>query len=138
MKAIWILRGAALLIFCVVAARPVATRPDPGLPSRWAVLIDDSLSMRVKDPEARLGAAAAIGSRLADRVRDVSFFRFSEGSATPLPEEELKSLTPAGKRSDLASALESVFSTKEYRGAVVLTDGRHVGAGDPVSVAAGA
>lgn len=137
MKTIWILRIGALLLLLFMAARPTSVRPDSGLPKEWAFLIDTSQSMRVKDPTERLGAATKKLQTLAKQHSSFPIFSFSD-KADVVPADKLPALKPIGRKSDIAAAIKAALSEKNRRGAVIFTDGRHIGAEDPVSAAASA
>jgi len=137
MRRLWVLRVLVLILLIVVAAKPVMVRPDPGVPSNWAILLDTSKSMRVKDPIRRLDLATKKIRPLLDRFKKNRVFEFSN-ELNELEKKELSELTLKGQKTNLASAIRDVFKEKEYRGAIIVTDGRQVGAGDPVSEAASA
>lgn len=134
-RIIWILRTVVFVLLIVVAVKPVVVRPDPGLPTSWAVLLDNSLSMTVKDPVQRLDRAKKLIPSLLKSLPRYKLFSFSELVA-PLDPALVADVAPNGKETNLAQALQTTFKEPAYRGAVVITDGRQVGTGDAVRAAA--
>ncbi len=129
-----VLRASALLLLIVLASKPVIVRPDPGAARSWALLVDTSASMRVKDPSERLERVVAAAKELTGKV-SMRSFGFSKG-IVELGEKDWDALRPVGKLSDISVALQQTLSGKKYRGAVVMTDGREVGKSDALSAAA--
>ena len=78
MKMLWIFRGIVLVLLIIVAMRPVVLRPDPGLPTKWAVLLDNSRSMKVKDPSSRFAKAKGLAKKILDRFSSFQVFSYSE------------------------------------------------------------
>ncbi len=124
----------ALIIF--IAARPVVVRPESGA-SRWAVLLDTSKSMRVKDPVERFDAAKKIVASFMDAYSGSRLFRFADAPAA-MEEKNLNQIQPDGDKTNLAEAVKIALAEPGVKGAVIVTDGRHVGGGDPVSEAVAA
>lgn len=135
MRTIWWLRGAALLLFLFLAFKPVVTRPDPGLPTEWAVLLDSSKSMRVQDPYIRFEKAKVLAADILKQFPRFRLFHFSS-SLNEIKRSDLETLEAKGAKTDLAEAIKRVFSENNVRGAVVFSDGRHIGSGDAVAAAA--
>lgn len=135
-KIFWIFRLSILLLLIFLAMKPVAVRPESGMPERWAFLVDSSASMRVKDPIERLGRVKKTLVPFLKSVGRANFFHFSDDTR-PLQTGDLEKLNASGLKTDLAQALKRSFSDAGFRGAVVLSDGREVGSGaDALSVAA--
>jgi uncharacterized membrane protein len=130
---LWALRTIllALLLFVLLDPRLVVETDDP-IRGHVKVLIDDSLSMRVRD----LGGAArsdfvssaftpgrgSLAAALEQRV-DTRYLRYSADLETLAPGEELGF---AGARSDLARALKRVAGAADasaLAAVVVVTDG---------------
>lgn len=130
-----IFRAILLTLLIIVALKPVVVRPDAGAPAAWAILVDTSRSMRVKDPVMRLEQAKLIARDIFKKAPASKLFSFSDG-ATRISLKEIDSLSPTGKKSDMGQAIRAAFAKESFRGMVVLSDGRHVGAGDPVAEAA--
>src|SRR5690349_12844810 len=126
-----LLRALLLVGFLVLAIRPVLVRPDPGIPAQWAVLVDRSKSMRLKDPTERLSQVKDLLPSFLKKFPHSKLFSFST-EPLPLSEGELKNLPADGVASDMGTALKKVFADGDYRGAVIFTDGRQVGELDPV------
>ncbi len=139
-------RLAILLLLIALLNRPSLTLTRARVePSVLAVLVDDSVSMRVRDVDAggdrrsRLDAAvglltdadAALLRELA-ATHDVRFFRFAR-EAVPMEVsadaglEALQSLEPAGATTAVAEAVQSALSElqgQNLAGVVLLTDGK--------------
>ncbi len=137
-KLLWVLRGLFFIVAAVLMMKPVVTRPDPSLPSAWAVLVDTSRSMRVQDQEMRLAAAQRLLPMVRKSFPRTQLFSFSDRVTELKTEADVKKLEATGSKTDMASALKTVLGEDRFRGAVLLTDGRQVGSGDPVSAAAAA
>jgi len=135
MKILYVFRLAVLSLLIAIAFKPVMVRPDPGLPTSWALLLDTSLSMKVKDPISRLDQVKELVPDVSKRFSRFKLFSFSD-KVKEVTLKSLDSLSPSGRQTNIAQALDEIFKKGEFRGAVVLTDGRHVGPGDPVSQAA--
>lgn len=135
MNRLWILRVAVLLLAVFLLAKPEVSRPDPRLVGRWAFLLDTSSSMEVKDPERRMDSATTLFKRLFEARLPANAFAFDE-TVRPMAEKESSKVKGSGGLSNLAGAVQSLSSVDFLQGAVVVTDGRHVGPGDPISAAA--
>src|SRR5690606_7714185 len=128
--------GCALILFLEPALelRQVAREPN-----RVAVLIDDSLSMSLRDQSdgpTRAERARAVVERSAEAFRrwraehHVDFYTFSEGLA-PAAEGTAGTAPPAGKATYIRLALEQVrarYQGSDLAGVVLLSDG--IGTGD--------
>jgi uncharacterized membrane protein len=133
-----VLRGAAILLVLACLLRP-SVLVSSAVPQRnvFAVLLDDSRSMRLKDVggAARLAAVQRVFADTSDLMRRLSgrfalrVFRFaadaSPGSAA--------TLSATGARTDLAAALDVTredLAGMPLAGVVVVTDGADNGGGD--------
>ncbi len=128
-------RLAALILLIVLASKPVMVRPDPGLPRNWAVLLDTSASMRVKDPDARLDLVKSSVRSLLKKIDRAEMFQFGE-RVEAVPSDKLDTLEPTQRFSDLSQGIRQTLGDKRYKGAVIFTDGREVGKEDAVATAA--
>lgn len=135
-RVLLILRLCVFALIVFLAARPVVVRPESGA-SLWAVLLDTSKSMRVKDPTERFGVAKKIVSSFHKTYSNAKIFKFSS-QTTPVDAKNVDGLQADGDKTNLADALKTALSEPGVKGALVVTDGRHVGAGDPVSEAVAA
>ncbi len=130
---LWALRSAmlALLLFVLLDPRLVVDTDDP-VRGHIAVLIDDSLSMRIRDSDGSarselvadrfIPGSGSLAKALEKRF-DTRFLKFSSTVETIRPGETLNF---SGARSDLARAIERVAQDPDAGGlaAVVLaTDG---------------
>ena len=133
------LRLGLLLLLIALLNRPVLTLTQTREePSVVAVMVDDSLSMDVRDlgdaadadRPTRLRAAldlvadARLRRELA-RTHDVKLYRFS-GDAAALP-ADLADFAPTGQATQVAPAVESVardLRGQNLAGIIVLSDGR--------------
>jgi uncharacterized membrane protein len=137
-----VLAGLRMAIFALVAAcllRP-ALALTSAVPQRnvLAIVLDDSRSMRIRDVDTNRRVAmvqrafadsAAIVRKLADKFA-LRFFRFGADAA---PIHDATSLTAAGARTDLATALQSVrqeLADVPVAGIVVVSDGADNSASD--------
>ena len=140
-------RLAVLLLLIGLLNRPTLTLTKARVePSVLAVMVDDSVSMRVPDVEAaggrretRLDAAAKLlGNDDAKLLRDLGkvhqlrFFRFDR-DATPLDAgatgfaETVAKLEPDGQSTEVAAAVRSALQSlqgQNLAGVVLLTDGK--------------
>jgi len=135
MKAIWLLRVASFCLLVFIAMKPVVVRPESRLLSNWAVLLDTSHSMLVKDPASRFDQATTLVTTLRKAFPNFKLYAFDDG-IREVQAKDLETIKPVGDKSNIAEALTALFQKQEARGAIVLTDGRHVGPGDPVQQAA--
>jgi len=131
------LRAALVVLLAFALFMPVLVvqLPKEG-ERRVAVMIDDSLSMRVEDERGRSGAAMAAelftpGTGRAARALEsrfaVDYFRFADG-ATPLGPGESPAFDAPG--TDIAGALDDVlasFAGAEPPALVLVSDGRDDG-----------
>lgn len=132
------LRAALVLLLIGLLNRPVLTLEQSRVePSVLPILVDDSISMRVKDvgdatsPGSRLNAAMALlapdeKSLLADlrKTHDVRLYRFDSTAAAV---DGVDSLKPEGPSTDVAGAVRQVLADlqgQRVAGVVLLTDGR--------------
>jgi uncharacterized membrane protein len=130
---LWALRTTllALLLFVLLDPRLVVETDDP-VRGHVTVLIDDSLSMRIRDLDtaarsefvasAFTPGAGTLAAALERRF-DIRYLKFSAGVETLAPGEVL---TFSGARSDLARALERVAHAPDasaLAAVVVVTDG---------------
>ncbi len=130
-----IFRLVAMILLIILASKPVMVRPEARLPTNWAVLIDASASMRVKDPIERLDRVKRSVHELLKKANGMSLFKFSD-TAERLKNDDVESLKPVGKLSDMANALRESLSGRQYKGAILFSDGREVGKDDAVAMAA--
>ncbi|MCG3203700.1 MAG: hypothetical protein KCHDKBKB_00372 [Elusimicrobia bacterium] len=91
--------------------------------------------MRVKEGEERLAQAKKAVLSLLKNENNLHPFQFSD-QLWPVEKDDIENLTPTGKISDLAQALYNSFREVKYKGALLFSDGRHVGKDDPVTMAA--
>jgi uncharacterized membrane protein len=134
-KIVWILRACSFLGLLVLLFRPELTRTNIGSEGQWAILMDTSASMAVEDPRVRLDQAKKILPQFKRQGFESRLFQFGENLRSLAP-AEIDGLKPSAPASNLAKALSSLPEHGRFPGAVVLTDGRQVGPGDPVSAAA--
>jgi uncharacterized membrane protein len=136
--ALGVVRGALLLFVIALLNRPVLTLGQSRTePSVVAIMVDDSISMRVRDaaladgaePEARLAAVIDVLTgedarllRELSKVHSLRFYRFNS-TATPLiapstqPAEKqglaeieaVKQLQPAGQNTQVAKSIRAVI-----------------------------
>jgi uncharacterized membrane protein len=142
--ALGILRGVLLAFLLLLLNRPVLTLGQSRTePSVVAVLVDDSVSMRVRDaggggdadgqPVSRLEAVEKLllpgDKSLLDelkKVHQVRLYRFDRDKE-PLAPEQLAKLQPDGQHTQVLSSVRSVMADlqgQRLAGVVVLTDGR--------------
>lgn len=124
------LRFAALFLVLLLLVEPAwrtITRSDE--PALLALLVDDSLSLRVGGDRT---PAAQVRAALADIDDDaVQFYRFS-AEARP---SSADSLGFRGPRTDISEALariESDFAGRNLRGVVLVSDGRVTDGRNPI------
>jgi uncharacterized membrane protein len=138
------LRLALLLLVIGLLNRPVITLTQPRIePSVLAIMVDDSLSMSVRDVqttdgsfESRLQAIQNLMTRNQARLlnelsktHQLRFYRFS-GDAVALPVNQSwsgLSIEPTGQRTQVAGSILTVLRELQglrLAGVVVLTDGR--------------
>ncbi|HSV16370.1 MAG TPA: hypothetical protein VLI90_19055, partial [Tepidisphaeraceae bacterium] len=147
-----ILRGGLLLLVLLLLNRPVLTLGQSRTePSVLAIMVDDSISMRVRDagdehdPQSRLQAAEnLLSDHDAELLRTLSqrhalrFYRFdcdaqpisaldpSSANAQPAV-EALQKLEPTGQSTQVLPSILSVMQDlqgQRVAGVVVMTDGR--------------
>jgi uncharacterized membrane protein len=133
-----VVRGLLLTMVLILLNRPVLTLGQSRTePSVLAVLIDDSLSMRVNDVPGgtRISAAenlfsdddAALLKTLA-KQHEVRLYRF-DSDAQPIVPDALGKLEPTGQSTQVLPSILSVLQElqgQRVAGVVVLTDGRDV------------
>jgi hypothetical protein len=140
--ALGVMRGLLLAFLLVLLNRPVLTLGQSRTePSVVAIMVDDSVSMRVRDagtgangaPLSRIEAVEALLSP-ADRsllselakVHQVRLYKFDRDKE-PLAPEQLAKLQPEGQHTQVLSSVRSVMADlqgQRLAGVVVLTDGR--------------
>jgi uncharacterized membrane protein len=137
-----VVRGLLLALLLVLLNRPVLTLGQSRTePSVLAIMVDDSISMRVRDagngpdgkPLSRLEAVEQLlspgdKSLIADlgKVHQIRLFRFDRDKES-IDAAALAKLAPEGQNTQLLSAVRSVLSDlqgQRLAGVVVLTDGR--------------
>ncbi len=136
-------RTALVLLTIALLNRPVLTLTQSRVePSVLAVLIDDSLSMRIKDVAAgesvtaRIDAVAELlngqnAKLLHDlaKVHQLHFYRF-DADATAIElgtDRTLPAIEPQGQKTQVTTAVRTVLRDlqgQRLAGVVVLTDGR--------------
>lgn len=129
----WVFRILSVAALVLIAFRPVVVRPNSAQAGSWAVLLDTSASMKTKDPLSRFENAKKLAADLSP-FADEEIYSF-DASVEKIKPDSLGTLEPLGRKTDLAMALQSVFEKKNYRGAIVLTDGRQVSGADVLSTA---
>src|SRR5829696_2558009 len=135
-----VMRGVLLAFLLVLLNRPVLTLGQSRTePSVLAVMVDDSVSMRVRDagsdgrPLTRLEAVTSllapgeksVVNALA-KVHQVRFYKFDRDKE-PIDAAAVAKLTPEGQHTQVLSSVRSVLSDlqgQRVAGVVVLTDGR--------------
>ncbi len=130
---------AALLAFCIALLnRPVLTLGQNRTePSVLAILVDDSISMRLrdagdpKDPTARLQAVqnllSAPNAKLLSDLSKLHTIRFYRFDTSAQPVTDLNKLEPTGQNTQVEKSVRSVMEDlqgKRLAGVVVFTDGR--------------
>ena len=125
-----------LLVFAalmLLILRPVRKVYRTGVPPSVAVLLDDSESMgRVVTPRAYESAKGKIVSQIAGNKYRLSYFTFSGDFRRVFP-EDIGRVKPAGRRTDIAGALDKLrneFLGRELDAVVLFTDGNHNTGGD--------
>ena len=136
--ALGVTRGLILAFLLVLLNRPLLTlgqiRTEPSV---LAVMVDDSISMRVRDAgdgntsrlEAVLSALSAgdraLLSELAKK-HQIRLYRF-DSDKEPISLEALSKLEPAGQHTQILPSIRSVLTDlqgQRLAGVVLLTDGR--------------
>src|SRR5688500_4986661 len=133
-----IMRGVLLAFLLVLLNRPLLTLGQSRTePSVLAVMIDDSISMRVRDAQSgavsRLEAVIstmsagdrALMNELAKK-HQVRLYRFSSDQEA-ISQEGLAKLEPTGQHTQILPAIRGVLSDlqgQRLAGVVLLTDGR--------------
>ena len=136
-----VMRGVLLAFLLVLLNRPVLTLGQSRTePSVLAVMIDDSVSMRVRDageaggkPLSRLEAVTSLlapGEKsLVDelaKTHQVRFYRFDRDKE-PIDAAAIAKIAPEGQHTQVLASVRSVLSDlqgQRVAGVVVLTDGR--------------
>ncbi len=140
--ALGIMRGVLLLFLIVLLNRPVLTLGQSRTePSVLAVMVDDSVSMRVRDagnggdgkPRTRLEAitqllSASDKSLLKELAKqhEIRMYKFDRDQQ-PLTAEQLAKITPEGQNTQVLNSVRSVLGElqgQRLAGVVILTDGR--------------
>ena len=140
--ALGIVRGFLLAFLIVLLNRPVLTLGQSRTePSVVAIMIDDSVSMRVRDagtgPDGKpLSRLEAVGQLLSTadkslltelaKVHQVRFFRFDRDKEA-IDAAGLAKLEPQGQHTQVLASVRSVLADlqgQRLAGVVVLTDGR--------------
>lgn len=151
--ALGIVRGLLLGLVLALLNRPVLTLGQSRIePSVLAVLVDDSVSMRVRDavlqpggaPQSRLESAVDLLSaddqkliRDLSKVHQLHFYRFDSTATALAPSTQpsdpmadavaLRELQPQGQNTQVAKSIRAVLDDlqgQRLAGVVVLTDGR--------------
>ncbi len=137
-----IVRVLIIALLLVLLNRPVLTLGQSRTePSVLAVMVDDSISMRVRDagkaadgrPLSRLEAVEQVLSN-GDRSllkelsakHQIRLYRF-DSDKQPITAAELKKLEPTGQHTQILPALRNVLADlqgQRVAGVVILTDGR--------------
>lgn len=128
-------RMAILLLVIGLLNRPTLSLTNARVePSVLAILVDDSVSMQVRDldsEQSRLDAAKGLllnnpmAAQLAED-HSLRMFRFG-GSATALDADDLESIAPVSDQTAVAAGIADVLRQlrgQNLAGVVVLTDGR--------------
>jgi uncharacterized membrane protein len=136
-----VIRGLLLLMVIAMLNRPVLTLSQSRTePSVLAVLVDDTISMRIGDanlqnekPQARLAAAVSLLTdddqkliRDLSKVHTLRFYKL-DSTATPMSDDALKNLQPLGQSTQIAQSIRAVLDDlqgQRLAGIVILTDGR--------------
>lgn len=134
----FVLAAAVLLLFEPILGIALQRVHKPAV----AVLIDRSASMTLPDSAGTRAekTRAALALPWLERLREqaeVSFFAFSD-SLYPVTPDSFAGLAFNGDGSDLSGALQSAkekLAGKEYRAAVLLSDGAHNLGGNPARLA---
>src|SRR3954466_13123757 len=133
-----IIRGLLLAFVIALLNRPVLTLGQNRTePSVLAILVDDSVSMRLrdagdpKDPQSRLQIvqqtlSAPNAKLLSDlsKLHDVRFYRFNTAAE---PVQDLNKLEPNGQNTQVEKSVRNVMEDlqgQRLAGVVVFTDGR--------------
>ena len=127
-----ILLVGALLLLLLNPGRWIENREETK--QYWSVLVDESLSMGTQDPgedQTRWDAAQAHLDTILDLTEerdDVEVLTFAE-KLNPEEANNLSSRKPEGNNTDLASSSDTLLTmargrSDQFRGAIVLTDGR--------------
>jgi uncharacterized membrane protein len=140
--ALGVMRGLLLAFLLVLLNRPVLTLGQSRTePSVLAIMIDDSVSMRVRDagagPDGKpLSRLEAVTQLLAPsdrsllnelgKVHQIRLFRFDRDKES-IDAAAIAKMTPEGPNTQLLASVRSVLSEMQGQrlaGVVVLTDGR--------------
>lgn len=135
MNKFWIFRIIIIFLALILIIRPELKRPEKGVEGKWAVLLDSSSSMEVKDPTRRMDQAISVLQKFGKSRLSEHLYQFDDGLRS-LDKKQVAAIRGDGKQSNLAGALEKLAASGPIAGAVVVSDGRQVGAGDPVTAAA--
>ncbi|MCB4755645.1 MAG: glutamine amidotransferase [Elusimicrobia bacterium] len=136
-KFLWVLRVFILFLIGVLSLKPTVSRPLTGRPKPWALLLDASRSMRVPDPAPRIELAKRIIPQLIAQFPASKVFQFAD-DLKELSRKEMENIRADGSKTNMARVIKQIGQKPEWGGAILLTDGRQVGSGDPVLEAAAA
>ena len=140
------LRVASVALVLLLLVRPVISNPAPAGPRpAVAVLLDASRSMGIRDIRnapsryARaLGALESVESLVSDTLR-LECSAFDQSADAPASLRELRKRPVKGESTDLARSISDVAGRaagSDVRAIVVLSDGNHNTAADPLAAAA--
>src|SRR5688500_15386647 len=136
-----VMRGVLLAFLLVLLNRPVLTLGQSRTePSVLAIMIDDSISMRVRDAGAPNGKALsrleAVAQLLApadkslvselSKTHQIRFYRFDRDKE-PIDAAAIPKIAPEGQHTQVLTSVRSVLADlqgQRVAGVVVLTDGR--------------
>jgi hypothetical protein len=119
--------AAMIVLLLVIDPRAGIVRTDYRNPV-IAVLVDDSRSMALPEPDTKIEAVKRVlSSDFIDRLEsraDLRFYAFSGGTVEITP-DQLGSLEPVGSRTDLAQGIRTVLDELSVppSGFIVFTDG---------------
>lgn len=130
---ITVLRVAALLSLAIIAFDPGYWKvKKEDQTSEWAVLLDSSASMKVKDIDgaSRFNAGKKVAEKILQNIENAKIYPFSNDLEKPLSsKEELNLIKPDGTATDITksgSALLRRYSEagKKLKGIIIVSDGR--------------
>lgn len=133
-----VMRAALVLLLIGLLNRPVVTLGQSRTePSVLPILVDQSVSMRVKDvgdpasPRGRLESALStlVGPEapLPVKLRETHQLKFYRFDGAPVAVETLEGLSPVGQSTDVVGAVAGVLAElqgQRVAGVVLFTDGR--------------
>lgn len=132
-RALTFLRIILFSLLILLLFKPVFFRPESGS-QMWAVLLDSSRSMKVADPTPRSEVAKKILRDVVKVFPKGSYFQFSDHSE-PFNPKDLSVIASTGMMSNISESLLKMGSQNQVKGIILLSDGKQVGVGDPVTVA---